>query len=110
LPPGAVRQPWEGDVASKYQTIAAPSPRAAFLGDGIRTVDAWFMLSPCGRDAHGLELIPGRLERVLPTGEPGTYFDWTVSPHTIERELPGAPVWRPEFEACSSTAPRRMPV
>jgi len=71
----------------------------AFLGEGIRTVDAWFALSRCGRDAPGLEVIPIRLARVLPTGETGTYFDWTVSPETIARELPGAPVWRPEFEA-----------
>jgi hypothetical protein len=71
----------------------------AFLGDGIRTVDAWFALSPCGRDAPGLDLLPVRLERVLPPGEEGTYFGWTVSPATIARHLPGVPVWRPEFEA-----------
>ena len=71
----------------------------AFLGEGIRTVDAWFALSQCGRDAPGLDVIPIRLPRVLPTGQPGTYFQWTVSPDTIERELPGVPVWRPAFEA-----------
>jgi hypothetical protein len=70
----------------------------AFLGSGIRSVDAWFALSRCGRDAPGLDLIPVRLERVLPTGEPGTYFQWTVSPDTIARELPEARVWRPVFE------------
>jgi hypothetical protein len=71
----------------------------AFLGENIRSVDAWFALSRCGREAPGLELIPLRLERVLPTGDPGTFFAWTVSPQTIERELPGVSVWRPEFEA-----------
>ena len=72
----------------------------AFLGEGIRTVDAWFALSRCGRDAPGLEVIPVRLERVLPTGEAGTYFDWTVSPETITRELPG--IWRcsPAASSC----------
>lgn len=70
----------------------------AFLGQGIRTLDAWFSLSRCGRDAPGLDLIPIRLDRVLPPGQAGTYFDWTVSPETIARELPQAQVWRPELE------------
>lgn len=70
----------------------------AFLGEGIRTVDAWFALSRCGRDAPGLDLIPVRLDRVLPPGEEGTYFGWTVSESTIAREMPGAEIWRPEFE------------
>jgi hypothetical protein len=71
----------------------------AFLGDGIRTLDAWFALTRCGRDAPGLEVMPVRLGRVLPTGGAGTYLGWTVSPETIARELPGVPIWRPEFEA-----------
>ena len=70
----------------------------AFLGMDIRTVDAWIALSRCGREAPGLDVIPIRLDRVLPTGEAGTYFQWTVSAETITRELPGAPVWRPEFD------------
>ncbi len=70
----------------------------AFLGAGIRTVNAWLALSRCGRDAPGLDVVPVRLYRVLPPGEPGTYFAWTVSPETIARELPGAPIWRPELE------------
>jgi len=74
----------------------------AFLGDGIRTVNAWFALSRCGRDAPGLDIIPVRLERVLSTGaagQPVTFFDWVVSSDTIARELPGVEVWRPEFAA-----------
>ena len=70
----------------------------AFLGDGIRTVNAWFALSHCGRDAPGMEVIPTRLERVLPVGEHGSHYGWTVSPETVARELPGVPIWRPEFE------------
>jgi hypothetical protein len=74
----------------------------AFLGDGVRTVNAWFALSRCGRDAPGLDVIPQRLERVFATGTTGTaetFFDWVVSAETIMRELPGVQVWRPEFEA-----------
>ena len=74
----------------------------AFLGKGVRTVNAWFALSRCGRDASGLDVIPLRLERVLATGTTGdriTFFDWVVSADTIMRELPGVKVRRPAFEA-----------
>jgi hypothetical protein len=71
----------------------------SFLGAGIRTVNAWFALSPCGRDAPGMDIIPIRVERLLATGEDGATYGWTVSPETIARELPGVPIWRPEFEA-----------
>ena len=71
----------------------------AFLGQGIRTVNAWFALSRCGRDAPGMQLIPARLDRILATGEPGANFDWTVSRRTIARALPNVAVWEPEFEA-----------
>jgi hypothetical protein len=70
----------------------------SFLGKGIRTVDAWFALSPCGRNAPGMDLIPLRLERLITPGEQGSGFDWTASPETIARELPGVIPWRPEFE------------
>jgi len=71
----------------------------AFMGKNLRTVNAWFALSDCGRDAPGLDLIPQRLERLLPTGEEGSIFEWSVSSQTIARELPDVPIWRPEFRA-----------
>jgi ectoine hydroxylase-related dioxygenase (phytanoyl-CoA dioxygenase family) len=74
----------------------------AFLGGGVRTVNAWFALSRCGRDAPGLDVIPQRVPRVFATGQSGdaeTFFDWVVSAETIARELPGVQVWRPEFQA-----------
>src|SRR5262249_41392969 len=49
-------------------------------------------------DAPGMEVIPIRLERVLPVGEGASHYGWTVSPETVARELPGVPIWRPEFE------------
>ncbi len=70
----------------------------SFLGKGIRTVDAWFSLCKSGRDAPGMEIVPRRLDRLLPTGEHGAFYDWCVSPETIARELPGMAMWRPDFE------------
>jgi hypothetical protein len=71
----------------------------AFLGQGIRTVNAWLALSDCGRDAPGMDLLPVRLNGLLTPGEPGAGFDWAVSSDTIARELPGVQSWRPEFAA-----------
>jgi hypothetical protein len=69
----------------------------AFLGDGIRTINCWFALSRCGRDAPGMDIIPRRIDRILPVGEEGCHFDWTVSPTTVARAFPGVRPWRPEF-------------
>jgi len=69
----------------------------AFLGTGVRTVNAWFALSTCGRDAPGLDVMPLRLNHLLPTGD--GVMPWAVSQHTVERKFPGLAAWRPEFEA-----------
>jgi phytanoyl-CoA dioxygenase PhyH len=82
---------WRRRVADWHQD-------GAFLGDGIRTVNCWFALSRCGRDAPGMDIVPRRIERILPVGEEGCHFDWTVSPMTVERAFPGVRPWRPEFQ------------
>ena len=40
----------------------------AFLGPGIRAFNVWLALSPCGRDAPGLDLLPRRLDHIVETG------------------------------------------
>jgi hypothetical protein len=67
----------------------------AFLGSGIRTVNAWLALSPCGVDAPGLDLVPRRLP-ILATGTDGAHFDWAVGPGLVEHAALDAPVVRPE--------------
>jgi hypothetical protein len=69
----------------------------AFLGDGIRTVNCWYALTRCGRDAPGMDIMPRRIDRILPLGEEGCHFDWTVAPNTVARAFPGVKPWRPEF-------------
>src|SRR5262245_6264661 len=70
----------------------------AFLGDGIRTINCWFALTRCGRDAPGMDIMPRRIDRILPLGEEGCHFHWTVSPTTVARTFPGVRPWRPEFQ------------
>lgn len=69
----------------------------AFLGQDIRTLNLWLVLSKVDRDSPGLEIVPRRLDSVLPTGTEGAIFDWSVSPAVVS-EVPTEPI-RPEFEA-----------
>ena len=57
----------------------------AFLGEGIRTVNCWLTLSHCGDDAPGLDIVPKRLDSILPTGTDGAIFDWSVGEGVVER-------------------------
>jgi hypothetical protein len=73
----------------------------SFLGDGIRTLNVWLALTPCGGDlpSPGLDLVPRRLDAIVPTGTEGAWFDWSVSPLVVEEVAADAPVIRPEFGA-----------
>ena len=71
----------------------------AFLGAKVRTMNLWLVLSDCGDDSPGLEILPRRLDTVLQTGTDGAMFDWSVSP-TIVSEIAGdTPVIAPHFRA-----------
>ncbi len=69
----------------------------AFLGPQTRSVNFWLALSECGIDAPGLDIVPQRIDRVLPTGTDGALFDWAVAP-AIVGEASDVPVIRPEFQ------------
>jgi hypothetical protein len=58
----------------------------AFMGSDIRSVNVWLSLSHCGEDASGLECLPKRLSRILPTGSDGAYFHWSVGPGLVQSE------------------------
>jgi hypothetical protein len=69
----------------------------AFLGDEISSFNFWVTLTRCGVDAPGMDIVPTRFERVLPTGGPGAVFDWSLSDQTVRANSDVAIV-RPEFE------------
>jgi hypothetical protein len=71
----------------------------AFLGKGIKALNVWVALTDCGVDAPGLDLVPVRLDGVLPTGTGGAIFDWAVGPDVVEGLKDRAPVVRPAFRA-----------
>ncbi|MDQ5834632.1 MAG: phytanoyl-CoA dioxygenase family protein, partial [Actinomycetota bacterium] len=69
----------------------------AFLGD-VRALNVWLSLSRCGDEAPGLDVVPKRLDRIVPTGTEGAAFDWSVSPQVVEQVAAPEGVIRPIFE------------
>jgi len=83
--------------ADRAVSLAPWHQDGAFLPSKVRTLNAWTALSDCGFRAPGMDLLSVRPERVLALGEADTGFDWAVAPETIDRELPGAEIRRPQF-------------
>ena len=71
----------------------------AFLGEGIRTVNLWIALSDCGVDAPSMDMVPRRLEYIVPTGTEGAVFDWSVSSKEITAACAGGEPAHLHFKA-----------
>ncbi len=69
----------------------------AFMGADVRSVNLWLSLSHCGEDASGLEILPRRLSRVLPTGSHGANFGWSVGPGMVTEAAEGMSTVSPRF-------------
>jgi hypothetical protein len=70
----------------------------AFLGGGIKSLNVWLTLSRCGDVAPGMDVVPKRIEEIVPTGTEGANFDWSVSPSVVEEVAAETGVARPVFE------------
>jgi hypothetical protein len=71
----------------------------AFLGADVRSLNLWLVLSDCGADSPGLEIVPRRLDTVLPTGTDGAMFPWSVSPEIARDAAGDTPVLARDFRA-----------
>ena len=69
----------------------------AFLGR-VRALNVWMSLSRCGDLSPGLDVVPERLEEIVPTGTEGATFNWSVSPLKVEEVTSATGVVRPIFE------------
>jgi hypothetical protein len=69
----------------------------AFMGD-VRALNVWLSLSRCGDQAPGMDVLPRRLDGIVPTGTEGAIFDWSVSPQVVEETAGETGVLRPIFE------------
>jgi hypothetical protein len=70
-----------------------------FLGIDVRSVNFWLALSPCGRDAPGIDLVPKRIPYIVETGTHGAEMPWIVGPGLVDSLAADAPVTSPEFAA-----------
>ncbi len=69
----------------------------AFMGD-VRALNVWLALSRCGDEAPGMDIVPRRLDQIVPTGTEGAIFEWSVSPAVAEEAAGEAGILRPVFE------------
>ena len=69
----------------------------AFMGD-VRALNVWLSLSHCGDEAPGMDVVPRRLDHIVPTGTEGAIFEWSVSEQVAEEAAGEAGVLRPVFE------------
>lgn len=72
----------------------------SFLGDGVRTVNTWVALTPCGGEAPapGLDIVPRRLDALARAGAPGARVAIEVLDDDVAAVADGAPILRPVFE------------
>ena len=69
----------------------------AFLGD-VKALNVWMSLSRCGDVAPGLDIVPKRIEHILPTGTDDAIFSWSISDKVAEEAAGEIPIVRPIFE------------
>jgi hypothetical protein len=93
-------------IANKWVLRRSPSGMSgtdyhqdgAFLGDAIRTVDCWIALSDCGPGTGrpAIDVVPHRFE-IIPPGQAGATFPWSLAAETVERLAGGASIESPTF-------------
>jgi hypothetical protein len=69
----------------------------AFMGD-VRALNVWLSLSRCGDESPGMDVVPRRLDQIVPTGTEGALFEWSVSPQVAEEAAGETGILRPIFE------------
>jgi hypothetical protein len=69
----------------------------AFMGD-VRALNVWLPLSHCGDEAPGMDVVPRRLDGILPSGQEGTVFDWAISEQVAQEAAGKTGIVRQIFE------------
>lgn len=69
----------------------------AFLGAGIRSLNVWLALTPCGKHAPGMDIVPRRLDKIIEPGSGGADFHWSLGDEAV-RAISEDAVVRPLFE------------
>ena len=69
----------------------------SFMGD-VRSINLWLSLSRCGDESPGLDLVPRRLDDLVPAGTEGTWLSHQVSDQVAEESAGDLGIIRPIFE------------
>jgi hypothetical protein len=69
----------------------------AFMGE-VRSINLWLSLSRCGDESPGLDLVPRRLDELVPVGTEGTWLPNQVSQQVAEEAAGDLEIQRPIFE------------
>jgi hypothetical protein len=96
----------EPAVTSVHKTTlrkAEPSVRGAWHQDGnfmgeVRALNLWLSLSRCGDEAPGLDIVPRRLESLVPTKTEEAFLDIQVSQSKAEAAAGDKRIVSPIFE------------
>ena len=56
------------------------------------------MARRCGDIAPGLDIVPKRIEEILPTGTDDALFPWSISDKVAEEAAGDTPILRPLFD------------
>jgi hypothetical protein len=84
------------------QTVGAWHQDGAFM-TGVRALNVWVSLSYCGEDAPGLDVVPKRLDGLVPSGDDDEglefpYLSYQISQAGAERAAGETAIVRPLFE------------
>ena len=92
---GVISSDFHQDGAFLGEARAAPG---TIVSPAIRTVDCWIALSHCGPGTGkpSMDIVPTRLDRILPTGE-GSTFPWSLADQSVRSTLSDVPVVSPVF-------------
>ena len=79
------------------QVVGAWHQDGAFMGE-VRSLNLWLSLSRCGDEAPGLDIVPRRLDELVPMGTEGTFLKHQVSQAVAEEAAGDREILRPIFE------------
>lgn len=71
----------------------------AFLGENIRTVNLWIALTDCGSTAPSMDMVPIRLNEIVPTGTDNADYSWSVNNDLANQVSGPTPPQRLHFKA-----------
>jgi len=95
---------YQKSVLRRAEPLEYPSEwhqDGAFMNQGIQSLNLWVSLTECGTgtESPGMDLLPRRLNHIIPPGTNGAVFKWSISGKTVAEDFADVEVARPYFAA-----------